>query len=92
MKLLPIIVGVAAVIALSSSACGARAQDRPALPQDDALAGIGGLDPQPLGDVERRMLTSRAEHGELDAMYALAERALHKDGPMYYWGEWGDPR
>jgi len=61
----------------------------PVRPPSATLTGIGEELP-PLSHLDRQRLVIRAEAGNLDAMYALAHHALRKDGPMYYWGSWGD--
>lgn len=64
--------------------------------EKSAIEGIGESLP-PLTAIERKMLTGKADAGDLAAMYELAHHALRKgDGPMgapmYYWGSWGDVR
>ncbi|HWD29853.1 MAG TPA: tetratricopeptide repeat protein [Rhizomicrobium sp.] len=45
-----------------------------------------------LSNRERRRFTAAANGGDLKAMHALAQCALRRGGPLYYWGTWGDVR
>jgi TPR repeat protein len=91
MNLLPIIMGVAAVLMSGCLAEPSSAADRSPPEQEHALALIA-VDLPPLTDFEKRALTLRAERGDLKAIYELAHHALRTGGPMYFWGDWGDPR
>ena len=72
--------------------------DSPTPAPEPAVSGIGQALP-PLSDRARKRLMTRADAGDLNAMYELAHHALMSCagssdfmcGAMYYWWNWGNP-
>lgn len=80
---------------LFAATCASGQSGTPTVPES-ATSGIGEALP-PLDDRARKMLTARASAGDLNAMYELAHHALRSGdkimgGPMYYWGNWNNPK